>query len=90
MDVSELNVIIYIYNCNEPYYLMQTEPIHNSEELKQNQQDYNHVPFDGFVNVNDIVKKRRQLRNAAFNVADESYDADLNVQSDENNLQGTD
>lgn len=69
---------------------MQTEPIHNSEELKQNQEDYIHVPFDGFVNVNDIVKKRRQLRNAAFNVPDQSRDADLNLQSDENNLQGAD
>lgn len=63
---------------------MQTEPLHNSEELKQNHDEYNYIPFDGFVNVNDIVKRRRMLRNAAFNVPDVSCDGNLNLISEEN------
>ena len=64
---------------------MQTEPNQNSEESLQNQDDQTHIPFDGFVNVNDIVKRRRQLRNAEFNVADQSWDADLNLNNDTEN-----
>jgi hypothetical protein len=60
---------------------MHTDPHNDAEEPKQNQEDHKHIPYDGFVNVNDIVRKRRQLRNAGFNVADESWDADLNPQS---------
>jgi hypothetical protein len=37
------------------------EPIENEKDNKQEQNDI-HVPFDGFVNVNDIVEKRRSLR----------------------------
>lgn len=61
---------------------MQTEKDQNAKESLQNQDDHNHVPFDGFVNVNDIVRKRRQLRNAEFNVSDQSWDENLNLQSD--------
>lgn len=78
------NGIFYIYISYEPNYSMQTEPFHNSEELKQNQDEYNYIPFDGFVNVNDIVKKRRMLRNAQFNVPDLSCDANLNLIPEEN------
>lgn len=59
---------------------MQTESNLNSQESLHHQDDHAYVPFNGFVNVNDIVKKRRQLRNAEFNVADQSWDADLNIQ----------
>lgn len=61
---------------------MQAEPNKNAEESAQNQEDY--IPYSGFVNVNDIVEKRRQLRNAEFNTADESWDIHLNQQSKEN------
>lgn len=69
---------------------MQTESNQNSEEPLQNQDDQTHIPFDGFVNVNDIVKRRRQLRNAEFNVSDQSWDADLNLQFDKNKEKGSD
>lgn len=69
---------------------MQTESNQNSEESLQNQDDHTHIPFDGFVNVNDIVKRRRQLRNAEFNVSDQSWDADLNLQFDKNKEKGSD
>lgn len=69
---------------------MQTESNQNSEESLQNQDDHEHIPFDGFVNVNDIVKRRRQLRNAEFNVSDPSWDADLNLSSDKNKEKGPD
>lgn len=55
---------------------MQTDPNSDAEKSKQEQDD--HIPYDGFVNVNDIVNKRRQLRNAQFNVADEIWDAEFN------------
>jgi len=32
----------------------------------KNGEENNDIPFDGFVNVNDIVKKRRNLRDADF------------------------
>jgi hypothetical protein len=57
---------------------MQPDPNNNADNSGQEQDDHTHIPFDGFVNVNDIVRKRRQLRNAEFNVADESWDADMN------------
>ena len=60
---------------------MQTEPNKSSEEPAKKKEDQIHVPYSGFVNVNDIVEKRRQLRNAEFNVSDDSWDADLNPQS---------
>jgi hypothetical protein len=63
---------------------MQTEPNKNADESAQHQEDYNYIPYNGFVNVNDIVEKRRQLRNAEFNVADESWDIHLNQQPEEN------
>jgi len=62
---------------------MQTDPNKDAEESQQNQEEHRHIPFDGFVNVNDIVRRRRQLRNAEFNVADESWDADFNPQSEQ-------
>ncbi len=62
---------------------MQTEPNKNAEESAQNQEDYNYIPYNGFVNVNDIVKKRRQLRNAEFNVPDVSWNIHLDQQSEE-------
>ena len=67
---------------------MQNESNKKPEESSQNQDDY--VPFDGFVNVNDIIKRRRQLRNAEFNVSDPSWDADLNLQFDKNKEKGPD
>lgn len=62
---------------------MQTESNRNAEEPSNNQDDHTYIPFDGFVNVNDIVKRRRQLRNAEFNVSDQSWDADFNPLSEE-------
>ncbi|SEA78342.1 hypothetical protein [Pedobacter hartonius] len=62
---------------------MQTNPHNEAEESQQNQEEHRHIPFNGFVNVNDIVRKRRQLRNAEFNVADESWDADFNQQTEQ-------
>lgn len=59
---------------------MQTEPNKDAEESSKKKEDYTHIPYNGFVNVNDIVEKRRQLRNAEFNVSDDSWDADLNPQ----------
>lgn len=58
---------------------MQPESNINEQNPAQNPDDY--VPFDGFVNVNDIIRRRRQLRNAEFNISDPSWDADLNLQS---------
>ncbi|MBB5638541.1 hypothetical protein HDE68_004473 [Pedobacter cryoconitis] len=57
---------------------MQSEFNQNSEELLQNQDDYIQTPFDGFVNVNDIVRRRRLLRTAEFNVA-ERWDITLDL-----------
>jgi hypothetical protein len=57
---------------------MQTESDQNSSESVKNHDDHSYIPFKGFVNVNDIVKRRRQLRNAEFNVSDPSWDSDLN------------
>jgi len=71
-----MELYTYIYYSNSIWITMQTEPNKNAEE-SSNQDE--HIPFDGFVNVNDIVRKRRQLRNAQFNVADQSWDADLNL-----------
>lgn len=67
---------------------MQNESNKKPEESSQNQDDY--VPFDGFVNVNDIIKRRRQLRNAEFNVSDPSWDADLNLQLEKKKEKGAD
>ncbi|MBB6274273.1 hypothetical protein HDF26_004747 [Pedobacter cryoconitis] len=61
---------------------MQSEFNQNSEELLQNQDDYIQTPFDGFVNVNDIVRRRRLLRTAEFNVA-ERWDITLDLPSAE-------
>jgi len=58
---------------------MQSQSNQNSEELLQNQEDCTYIPFDGFVNVNDIVKRRRQLRNAEFNVLEQSWDINLDL-----------
>lgn len=68
---------------------MQTESNKNSGESAKNKDDQPYIPFDGFVNVNDIIKKRRQLRNAEFNVADDSWDADLNLQPKSNPEEGS-
>lgn len=57
---------------------MHTDPNSEAEKSKHEDDNRKHVPFDGFVNVNDIVRRRRELRNAEFNVADETWDADLN------------
>ncbi|CAM4313035.1 hypothetical protein SAMN06265348_110207 [Pedobacter westerhofensis] len=57
---------------------MQTDPDSDAEQSKQEKDDHTHIPYDGFVNVNDIIRRRRQLRNADFNVADETWDADFN------------
>jgi hypothetical protein len=57
---------------------MQTESSKNEQIAVNDHEDY--IPFDGFVNVNDIVRKRRELRNAAFNGADQSWDAEFNLQ----------
>jgi hypothetical protein len=45
------------------------EPEHNlnDQHPKPDQEDY--TPFDGFVNVNEVVRKRRQQRNKEFNVS---------------------
>jgi len=59
---------------------MPTESNQNSSDSAENHDEDAYIPFDGFVNVNDIVKRRRQLRNAEFNVSDPSWDADLNPQ----------
>lgn len=84
LGVQDLSGINYIYNSIRTYYLMQTEPTHNSKEIKQEQAHTDHIPFDGFVNVNDIVQRRRMLRNAEFNVPDSGLDADFNPLPTEN------
>ncbi|MGY0038416.1 hypothetical protein [Pedobacter sp. NJ-S-72] len=58
---------------------MQSQSTQNSEELLQNQDDYTHIPFDGFVNVNDIIKRRRQLRTTEFNVLEQSWDITMDL-----------
>ncbi len=52
---------------------MSTEPIDNDTE---NKEDHNndHIPFDGFVNVNDIVEKRRSLRSVDLQTPDPAVD----------------
>lgn len=67
---------------------MQTESNQNSTESKSNKDDQPYVRYDGFVNVNDIVNRRRQLRNAAFNTAHETWDADLNFTAKEDPEKG--
>jgi hypothetical protein len=53
---------------------MQSKHTLSAEELLLNQDDYAQTPFDGFVNVNDIIKRRRQLRTAEFSVLEQSWD----------------
>ena len=48
----------------------------------ENGEDNHDIPFDGFVNVNDIVKKRRSLRDAGF-----ANDGDNGPGSSEENLE---
>ena len=60
---------------------MQTDPNQKAEEPAEHQEKQSPVPYKGFINVNEIVEKRRQLRNAAFNVPDSIWDADLNPQN---------
>lgn len=67
---------------------MQTKSFKPDQKSVQNQEEY--IPFDGFVNVNDIVRKRRQLRNAQFNVSDQSWDSALNLSAREGDKSGTD
>lgn len=62
---------------------METEPKYNSEDPKP-EDEQKHIPFDGFVNVNDIVEKRRRLKMAKFNNPDQIWDADMNALRDEN------
>jgi hypothetical protein len=62
---------------------MPSEPIYNPEDAASLNEDEQHMPFDGFVNVNALVERRRQLRNAHFNVSDEAWDEDLNLQPKE-------
>ena len=78
------DLFLYLRLSIQSQYLMQTEPNKNAEESAQNQEDSSYIPYNGFVNVNDIVKKRRQLRNAEFNVADTSWDINLDQQPKEN------
>jgi len=54
---------------------MQSEQAQKTDELSLNLDDNAHIPFDGFVNVNDIVQRRRQLRTAEFNTHDQIMDA---------------
>lgn len=43
---------------------MNTQPLQNDDN---NEYYYGiKLPFDGFVNVNDIIRKRRSLRDAGF------------------------
>lgn len=56
---------------------MQSQSNQNSEELLQNQDEYSYVPFDGFVNVNDIVTRRRQLRSTEFNVPEQTWEINM-------------
>ena len=53
------------------------------EDEDKNEEFNNDVPFDGFVNVNDIVKRRRNLRNADF-IRSESKDSDTTENSEDN------
>lgn len=66
---------------------MPGKPVKNPEESSEHADDQKHIPFDGFVNVNDIVEKRRRLRNAEFNISDKSWDADLNLSPDDQESQ---
>lgn len=42
---------------------MNIHPNDNEETNKREQEDV-HIPFDGFVNVNDLIRDRRNLKNA--------------------------
>jgi hypothetical protein len=45
------------------------EPEHNLNDQHDNADQEDHKPFDGFVNVNEVVRKRRQQRNKEFNIS---------------------
>lgn len=67
---------------------MQTEQLHNPEDANEQSKKNDHIPFDGFVNVNDIVSKRRQLRMAQFNNPDQAWDAEMNPEKPEDRPAG--
>lgn len=56
---------------------MQSEPNNNAEEANE-PSDNKSVPFEGFINVNEIVRLRRQLKTARFNNPDQIWDAQMN------------
>ena len=43
------------------------EPLESEKESTEDHQE-THIPFDGFVNVNDIIKERRILRDASSGI----------------------
>lgn len=56
---------------------MQSEPNNNAEKANE-PSDNKSVPFEGFINVNEIVRLRRQLKTARFNNPDQIWDAQMN------------
>lgn len=57
--------------------MMNIYPNDNEEINKEDAED-DHVPFDGFVNVNDIIRNRRSLKDASDDTAsDKPNQADL-------------
>lgn len=47
---------------------MNIYPEDNEEINKEDTEDV-HIPFDGFVNVNDLIRNRRNLKNAVNDTA---------------------
>jgi len=56
---------------------MQSEPKNNAGEANE-PSDNKYVPLQGFINVNEIVRLRRQLKTARFNNPDQIWDAQMN------------
>jgi len=53
----------------------------NADELNELANSNEYVPFDGFVNVNDIIKKRRELKTELMNSSND--DAKNKTSADE-------
>ena len=55
---------------------MSIEPIDNDKKNKEDESDV-HIPFAGFINVNEIVEKRRNLRSTAYQIPDPEAAPDI-------------
>lgn len=55
---------------------MNIEPIDSDKKNKEDESDV-HIPFDGFINVNKIVEKRRNLRGTDYQTSDPETAPDI-------------